>query len=54
MKKKNIIPIIALIVLVIAIIGMVLQPNFIQIGDYVASDTYYDTAYEAYKKLMID
>lgn len=50
MKKKKIIPIIALIVLVIAIIGMVLQPNFIQIGDYVASDTYYDTAYEAYKK----
>ncbi len=48
-EKKNIIPIIALIVLAIAIVGIILQPNFIQIGDNVISDTYYNTAYEAYE-----
>ena len=41
--------IIAFIVLIIAIVGVALQPNFTQIGDNVVSDRYYDTAYEAYK-----
>ncbi len=48
-EKKNIIPIIALIVLAIAIVGIIFQPNFIQFGDNVISDTYYNTAYDAYK-----
>ncbi|MGN0459466.1 MAG: hypothetical protein ACI4HL_00980 [Ruminococcus sp.] len=48
-KKKKIVPIIAFIVLIIALIGVALQPNFVQIGDNVVSDRYYDTAYEAYK-----
>ena len=48
-EKKKIVPIIAFIVLIIAIIGIALQPNFTQIGDNVVSDRYYDTAYEAYK-----
>jgi hypothetical protein len=47
-KKKKIILPIALIVFVIAVVGIALQPNFLQIGDKVISDTYYDTAYEAY------
>lgn len=48
-KKNKVIPIIAFIVLIIALIGVTLQPNFTQIGDNVVSDRYYDTAYEAYK-----
>lgn len=48
-EKKKIVPIIAFIVLIIAIIGVALQPNFTQIGDNVVSDRYYDTAYEAYE-----
>ena len=48
-EKKKIVPIIAFIVLIIAIVGVALQPNFTQIGDNVVSDRYYDTAYEAYE-----
>ena len=48
-EKKKIVPIIAIIVLIIAIVGVALQPNFTQIGDNVVSDRYYDTAYEAYE-----
>ena len=48
-EKKKIVPIIAFIVLIIALIGVALQPNFTQIGDNVVSDRYYDTAYEAYE-----
>lgn len=47
--KKKIVPIIAFIVLIIAIVGVALQPNYLQIGDNVVSDRYYDTAYEAYE-----
>lgn len=48
-EKKKIVPIIAFIVLIIAIVGIALQPNYLQIGDNVVSDRYYDTAYEAYE-----
>ena len=48
-EKKKIVPIITFIVLIIAIVGVALQPNFTQIGDNVVSDRYYDTAYEAYE-----
>lgn len=48
-EKKKIVPIIAFIVLIIAIVGVALQPNYLQIGDNVVSDRYYDTAYEAYE-----
>lgn len=48
-EKKKIVPIIAFIVFIIAIVGVALQPNFTQIGDNVVSDRYYDTAYEAYE-----
>lgn len=48
-EKKKIVPIIAFMVLIIALVGVALQPNFTQIGDNVVSDRYYDTAYEAYK-----
>ena len=48
-EKKKIVPIIAFIVLIIAIVGVALQPNFTQIGDNVVSDRCYDTAYEAYE-----
>ena len=48
-EKKKIVPIIAIIVLIIAIVGVALQPNFTQIDDNVVSDRYYDTAYEAYE-----
>lgn len=47
--KKKIIPVIAFVVLVIAVIGIALQPNFTQVGDDLVTDRYYATAQIAYE-----